>query len=192
MNKKIAAHQAQTTNFLSSPRSPWQGQTKKFLSSPGIQSWTLGASNQRPPPLCNVQVLSSTFVKSFHFFFSPPSWLTCSSQLETSGRKWEKSCKGDLSQTAIPSSIFVWPQILMSINSVVMSVAASYRTLKRGAVTFRHTIFIYLSLLCQVRLFLYFLELNLQNWFPGSCQNSQLFDALPLWKKLLPSCKYKS
>ena len=41
-------------------------------------------------------------------------------------------------------------QILMSINSVVMSVAASYRTLKRGAVTFRHTIFIYLSLLCQV------------------------------------------
>ena len=39
----------------------------------------------------------------------------------------------------------------MSINSVVMSVAASYRTLKRGAVTFRHTIFIYLSLLCQVR-----------------------------------------
>ena len=42
-------------------------------------------------------------------------------------------------------------QILMSINSVVMSVAASYRTLKRGAVTFRHTIFIYLSLLCQVR-----------------------------------------
>ena len=43
-------------------------------------------------------------------------------------------------------------QILMSINSVVMSVAASYRTLKRGAVTFRHTIFIYLSLLCQVLL----------------------------------------
>ena len=41
-------------------------------------------------------------------------------------------------------------KILMSINSVVMSVAASYRTLKRGAVTFRHTIFIYLSLLCQV------------------------------------------
>jgi len=38
----------------------------------------------------------------------------------------------------------------MSLNSVVMCVAASYRTLKRGAVNFRSTFFIYLSLLCQV------------------------------------------
>ena len=38
----------------------------------------------------------------------------------------------------------------MSVNSVVMCVAASYRTLKRGAVNFRNTFFIYLSLLCQV------------------------------------------
>ena len=151
---------------MSSPKSPWQGQTKNFLSSPGIQSWTLGPSNQRPPPLCNVQVWSSTFVKCFFSFSFLLLLLTCSSQLETSGRKWEKSCKGDLSQTAIPSSIFVWPQILMSINSVVMSVAASYRTLKRGAVTFRHTIFIYLSLLCQVRFFPYSTELCPQNWSP--------------------------
>ena len=38
----------------------------------------------------------------------------------------------------------------MSLNSVVMCVAASYRTLKRGAVNVKSTFFIYLSLLCQV------------------------------------------
>ena len=75
MNKKIAAHQAQTTNFL---------------SSPGIQSWTLGPSNQRPPPLCNVQVWSSTFVKSFLLLFSSPPWITCSSPVGNQREKMRK------------------------------------------------------------------------------------------------------
>ena len=39
-----------------------QEETKNFMSLPGIQSWTLGPSNQRPSPLCNVQVSSSTFL----------------------------------------------------------------------------------------------------------------------------------
>ena len=121
MNKKIAAHQGQTTNFLSSPRknnkfldltkdkqqipwphqeettnfmsspkSPWQGQTKNSLSPPGIQSWTLGPSNQRPPPLCNVQVSSSTFVESFLFLFSSPPWITCSSPVGNQREKMRK------------------------------------------------------------------------------------------------------
>ena len=53
----------------------------------------------------------------------------------------------------------------MSINSVVMCVAASYRTLKRGAVTFKETIFVYLSLFCQVSYWLlqqFLLEILLQ------------------------------
>ena len=68
---------------MSSPKSPWQAQTTNFLSSPGIQSWTLGPSNQRPPPLCNIQVLSSTFVKSFLLLFSSPPWITCSSLISS-------------------------------------------------------------------------------------------------------------
>ena len=95
-------------------------------------------------------------------------------------------------------------KILMSINSVVMSVAASYRTLKRGAVTFRHTIFIYLSLLCQVvlqkqqkrqrQLKRQRQRLSAISKTPillssGSCQNTQLPDALPLPKEILPNGK---
>ena len=75
MNKKIAAH---------------QGQTKNFLSLPGIQSWTLGPSNQRPPPLCNVQVWSSTFVESFIIFFSSPPWITCSFPVGSQREKMRK------------------------------------------------------------------------------------------------------
>ena len=43
-------------------------------------------------------------------------------------------------------------KMVMSLIALVCGVAASYRTLKRGAVKLSNTLFIYFSLTCQVRL----------------------------------------
>ena len=41
-------------------------------------------------------------------------------------------------------------KMVMSLIALVCGVAASYRTLKRGAVKLSNTLFIYFSLTCQV------------------------------------------